>query len=158
MAAVNEGAPQGMTEREEEIYRLTVVNRLTQEKIAERLGISRERVGQILREARAKVRPPDLNKVREEAQARHEDIMRRMFELAELPGAPVTAGTRGDVLLDPEDGAIVRDYAGRINALKTALQADKELRALLGADAAVKQEVTGTVKYEIAGLDPDDLK
>lgn len=156
--ASNAGRPQGLSEREAEVYRLTVVNRLTQDKIAERLGISQPRVSQILADARAKLPPVDLAEIRAESMALHADIKRRAYELAEMNGAPVTAGKDGIVVFDPETNEPVRDYAGRVNALKLALLADAELRKLLGADAATKTEVSGSVHYVIEGADVEDLK
>ncbi len=53
--------------------------------------------------------------------------------------------------------AIVRDYAGRLRALDMALKADDTMAKRLGLDAASKVESTATVKYEIVGVDPEDL-
>jgi DNA-binding CsgD family transcriptional regulator len=151
------GRAEGLTEREAEIYRLTVVNRLTQSAIGARLGVSQQVISVQLAAARAKLPTPDLETIRSEALALHEDVIRRSLELAELAGAPVTSGKDGDVVLDPEDGAVVRDYSGRINALRLALAADAERRKLMGVDAASKQEISGQIKYEIAGVDPSAL-
>lgn len=153
----NADMPQGLTEREAEIYELTVVNKLTQSAIAERLGISQPRVSQILSEARAKLPPVDLAAIRAEAVALYDRVQREALKLAEMEGAPVTSGKDGDIVRDPEGGAVVRDYGGRVKALQLALQAAEDRRKLLGADAATKQEVSSTVKYEIvggAGIDP----
>lgn len=152
--AVNDGAPQGLSEREAEIYRLTVINRLTQDQIAARIGISQQRVGQILADARAKLPPPDLNAIRNEALELHLDVIRRAYALVEMNGAPVTAGKDGAVVLDPETGTVVRDYSGVMAALSLALKADEQRRKLLGLDAAARQEITGSVRYEVVGL-PD---
>lgn len=153
----NADLPQGLTEREAEVYELTVVNRLSQLKIAERLGISQPRVSQILSEARAKLPAPDLAAIRAAALAMHERVQREALALAEMEGAPVTAGKDGTVVYDPITGLVVRDYAGRVNALRLALAADQEIRKLMGADAASKVESTATVKYILEGIDPSDL-
>lgn len=153
----HEGAPQGLSEREAEVYRLTVVNRLTQREIAERIGVHQTTVGKILADARAKLPPVDLAAIRAEALALHEDVIRKAYALAELRGAPVTAGKDGDVVRDPEDNSVVRDYGGRMAALALALKADEQRRKLLGADAATKTEVTGSVRYEVVGVDTEDL-
>lgn len=158
------GEPQerheALTEREQRIYRLRVVNRLTVQAIADREDppISQQRVSQILAEVRRKLPPPDVAKLRAQSEALHEDIQRRAYELVELAGAPVTAGKDGTIVFDPESGEVVRDYALRLAALKTALDADKELRKLHGLDAATKVESTATVRYEVAGLDPEQLR
>ena len=157
----HEGLAQGLSEREAEIYRLTVVSRLSQREIAKRFTergepISQERIGQILRTVRAKLPPPDLAAIRQEALELHLDVIRRAYEIAEMNGAPVTAGKDGDVVRDPEDGSVVRDYALRLNALKLALAADVERRKLMGADAATKTEVTGSVRYEVVGVSVEE--
>lgn len=153
----HEGIPHGLSEREADVYRLTVVNRLTQREIGERLGVSQERIGQILRAAKAKLPPIDLDAIRQQSITLYEDVIRRAYLLAEMNGAPVTAGKDGDVVRDPDDGVVVRDYAARMNALNLAIKADAELRKLTGADAASKTEVTGSVRYEVVGVDTEDL-
>jgi DNA-binding CsgD family transcriptional regulator len=158
LISMAQGYAEGLTEREAEIYRLTVVNRLTQGAIGKQMGITQQAVSTHLAHARAKLPAPDLEAIRAEALALHEDVIRRSLELAELAGAPVTSGKDGDVVLDPEDGAVVRDYGGRINALRLALAADAERRKLMGVDAASKQEISGQIKYEIAGVDLDNLR
>lgn len=151
------GVPQNDEDRDALIWRLRVVNRLTQSAIGERVGLSQERVGQILRRMRERLPAPDIEAIRAEALALHHRTQELALEIAEMSGAPVTAGKDGDVLYDPEHGGVVRDYAGRVAALKLALEADREIRKLLGADAASKTEVSGKVMYEIAGLDVGDL-
>jgi hypothetical protein len=152
------GTPEGLSEREADIYRLTVVNRLTQSEIGRRLGISQQDVSYHLANARAKLPPIDFDAIRKESLALHLDTLRAALELSDMRGAPVTAGKDGDVVLDPEDGSVVRDYALRLAARETARKADVEIRKLLGLDAAQKVESTATVKYEIVGVDPEALK
>lgn len=159
--AWNEGRPHGNEERDAEIYRLYIVNRLTMQAIADRHGITDVRVSQIISERKRLVKPPDLTAIRDKAMALHEDVIRRAYELVELAGAPVTAGKDGLVVRDPEilnadrEPAVVRDYAARLAALKVALDADRELRKLTGADAASKTEVSGGVTYQVVGVDVD---
>lgn len=159
----HEGIAHGLTEREEEIYRLTVVNRLSQREIARRFTergepLSQVRIGQILADARKKLPPPDLAAIRQEALDLHMDVIRRAYEIAEKMAAPVTAGKDGDVVYDPENGSVVRDYSGNMAALKLALDADIQRRKLLGLDAASKIESTATVRYTLEGVDPKDLE
>jgi transcriptional regulator with XRE-family HTH domain len=137
---------------------LSVVNQLTQAAIGQRLGISGPRVSQILAGARAKMPPIDLGAIRQEALTMHMDVIRRAYEIAEMMAAPVTAGRFDDVLYDPETDEIVRDYSGRINALKLALAADKARRDLTGADEPSKQEMSGSVRYEVVSVDVTDLQ
>lgn len=152
--------PEGLTEREHEIYQLTVVNRLTQRRIAERMGISQERVSQILTQARAKLPPVDLQAVRQESLALHRRTQELALELAEMPGAPVTSGKDGDIVYEIVDGqqVAVRDYSLRLAALETARKADVEMRKLHGVDAPGKTEISGSVNYTVANIDLDALK
>lgn len=148
--------PDGLDEREAEIYRLSVVNRLTQTQIGERLGINQQRVSQILQSVKAKLPPLDTEELRRASIELHHDTIRRAFELAEREGAPVFVGKDGTMATDT-DGTPVRDYALRLSALETARKADVELRKLLGLDAATKQEISGSVRYEVLGVSLDAL-
>lgn len=156
----NPGVPEGLTEREHEIYQLTVVNRLTQRQIGERMGISQQAVSVDLAQARAKLPPVDLDAVRQESMALHRRTQQLALELAEMPGAPVTAGKDGDIVYEIIDGkqVAVRDYSLRLAALETARKSDVEMRKLHGLDAASKTEVSGSVRYEVAGINVDLLK
>jgi transcriptional regulator with XRE-family HTH domain len=149
------GKPQ-LSEREAEVYRLAVVNRLTQTEIAARLEIGQQRVSQILADARAKLPPVDLEAIRRESLELHWRTQRFALELAEMRGAPVTAGKDGDIVHD-DDGSMVRDYSLRLAALEQARKADVEIRKLHGLDAATKVDVTGAVRYEVAGVDISKL-
>jgi glucose/arabinose dehydrogenase len=157
----HEGAPQILDdERDDLIYRLRVVNRWTMSKIAAdpRVNLSHQRVQQILERITANLPVPDIAAVRAESMRMLRHVQAEALNLAELQGAPVTAGKDGFTLYDPESGAVVRDYAGRNVALKLAIEADKEIRKLMGADAASKVESTATVRYELASIDPEALK
>src|SRR6266704_91489 len=120
------GHAEGLSEVEAEIYRLTVVNRLSQTAIAESLEM-------------------------------HLAIQRRALDLAEMDGAPVTAGKDGDLVVDPKTGQHVRDYSLRLQAFEAARKSDVEIRKLYGLDAASKTEVSGSVRYEVASVDLDAL-
>jgi len=119
--------------------------------------ISMQRVSQILAEVKAKMPPIDLSEMRARSIELHLDVIKRAYEMAGMKGAPVTSGKDGDVVYDPEDGEVVRDYALRGNALNLVIKAEKELRALLGLDAATKVESTATVRYVLEGVDTSDL-
>lgn len=154
----HEGVAQREAELEAEVYRLSVVNRLAQRVIGERVGISQQRVSQILARVRESMPPPDLEAMRRHSLELHMQTQRMALEIAEMKAAPVTAGKDGMVVTDPETGQIVRDYSGALAALETARKADLEIRKLHGLDAAAKMEVSGSVRYEVAGVDVDQLK
>ena len=119
--------------------------------------ISMQRVSQILAEVKAKMPPIDLSEMRARSIELHLDVIKRAYEMAGMKGAPVTAGKDGDVVYDPEDGEVVRDYALRGSALNLVIKAETELRKLLGLDAATKVESTATVRYVLEGVDTSDL-
>lgn len=154
--AANEDRPQ-LSEQEAEVYRLSVVNRLTQRQIAERLDCCQQNVSAILTRARAKLPPVDLDAIRREALELHQDTIRRALELVEREGAPVTAGKDGDLVIDPATGEYVRDYGLRLAALDAARKATVEIQKLLGLNAATKIEQSGSVRYEVAGVDVTKL-
>jgi hypothetical protein len=145
-------------ERNAAIYRLRVVNRLTFSEIGERYGISYQRAWQIVQDYAAALPPIDAEAMRRRSLELHEATQRMALALAEREGAPVFVGKDGDIAREPgPDGAIVRDYSLRLQALETARKADLEIRKLHGLDAATKSEVSGTVNYSIVGVDLDKL-
>lgn len=143
-------------ERNAAIYRLRVVNRLTFSEIGERYGISYQRAWQIVQDYAASLPPIDVEAMRRRSLELHEATQRMALELAEREGAPVFVGKDGSIAYD-EAGNVVRDYALRLSALETARKADLEIRKLHGLDAATKTEVSGTVRYEVAGVDVEAL-
>lgn len=155
------GAPQPPPEfegRSGEIWRAYAIKRWTQQRIADHFGLSQQRVSEILAKVREQIGTPDkLEAIRQSVEL-YQDIIARAEELARLEGSPVTAGKDGDTVYDPETQKIVRDYSARLAALKTMRDTDAELRKLLGLDAATKVETTGTVRFQIEGVSPEDLK
>lgn len=143
-------------EREAEMYTLRYVNRWTLSRIGEKFQVSPQRVHQILERRRANLPPLDFEALRRESLEMHRKAQEMALALAEREGAPVFVGKNGQMAFD-ENGAPVRDYSLRLQALETARKADLEIRKLHGLDAATKIEQSGTVRYEIAGVDTDAL-
>lgn len=146
-----------------EVYRLRVVDRLTFAEIGGRYGITAQSVHQRYKRVAESIPPIDIAAIRAEALAGLTEIMRESMAVARLNGAPVFVGKDGVVGREPAaegeiQGEVVRDYAGRLNALRLAGWAIAEVRKLAGADAATKVESTSTVKYSIEGVDLDGLK
>lgn len=139
------------------VWHLYAVQRWTQGQIARELNLSQQRISQILADVRAALPAEDRAEMVRQSIELHADVIRRAYALAEMAGAPVTAGKDGDVVIDPEGGAVVRDYAGRVAALRLALSAEAELRKLMGLDAATKVESSATVRYVLEGVSVDDL-
>ncbi|KOV86070.1 MULTISPECIES: hypothetical protein [unclassified Streptomyces] len=56
-----------------------------------------------------------------------------------------------------EDGAPLEDDGPRLQAIQTALRIRESYRKLHGVDQPAKTEISGGVKYELVGVDPQDL-
>lgn len=113
------------------------------EALAEKHGISKPRVFEIIQQVRNDVPQENrLEVIREQIDWLRE-TRRSIMELWDRDGAPVTAGKDGDLVVDPETGAVVRDHTGRLNAAKVALQFAEREAKLLGLDAAQKVELAG---------------
>lgn len=128
-----------------------------QEDIAEQFGLSQPRVSEIICNARARVRPDDRQALIEREMAFLDELRREAMEIAGQKPAPVTAGKDGEVVTDPETGEVVRDHSGRLAAMARAQATSADLRKLLGLDAPARTEVSGGVRYEIVGVDPEAI-
>ena len=146
-----------MDGRNGEVYHRYAVRMQSQEQIAEELSISQQRVSQIIAEVQASLDPVDKGKMIAASLELIAYVKNSAIEMAEMAGAPVAVGKDGEILVDPDTGQVVRDYALRDRALKTALAADDVMAKRLGLDAATKTEVSGQVRYEIAGVNMEDL-
>src|SRR6187551_3564988 len=104
--------------RNGQVIRRYTIYRQTQEQIAEDLGISQERVSQLIREWRASTPAVDLDAMRQQSLALYAELTERALEIADLAGAPIAVGKDGIVLEDPETGQVVRDYSGRLRAIE----------------------------------------
>jgi translation initiation factor 2 alpha subunit (eIF-2alpha) len=142
--------------RDQEIYRRVKVYGWTQGRTAQHFGLSQPRVSEIISMMETRGLP-DAAALRQASYERLMEIQARQLEISLLKGAPVTAGKDGDVVYDPETNEVVRDYGAILKALADAVRTDSELAKRFGLDAATKVEAKQTVRYEIAGLDSDDL-
>lgn len=123
----------------------------TQEKLAERYGLSQQRISQIIRETRDSIG----EEVRTEVIQTEAELLRTLREeiLAEIYDAkpvPVTVGKDGAVLLDPETGEVVRDHGGRLAAIDRVDRISSRLHRLLGIDAPAKLDLNLTGEEEKA--------
>lgn len=155
--------PREQTERNAAIWRAYCSGQ-TQLSLAEEYGVTPERINQICKVFRDAIQ----QETKEERALRElaflDEVREKAMEVAKLPGAPVTAGKDGDIVRDPTrteddpEGAVVRDYSGRLNAMSLAVQTSAHMRKLLGLDAPTKTEISGGVRHELIGVDPEDLK
>lgn len=153
--------------RNEEIWTCYAVKGWQMPKIAEHFGISRQRVSQIIAEKRKELGPYLAEEMTQQSMTFLRAVQEKAWEIAEMAGAPVAVGKDGTILTEPCDcmapevcghpPKVVRDYSGRLNALRLAHDIDKSVRKLHGLDAPEKREMSGNVRYEIVGVDDDDL-
>ena len=156
--------------RDGEVWRCFAVKGWNQARIAREFGISQQRVSQIVEEVRKTIRPLLAEEMTQQSMEFLRDVQSRAYEIAEMVGAPVAVGKDGSILYEPcdcdvyiEEGScshprkIVRDYSGRLNALRLAHDIDKSVRKLHGLDAPEKREMSGNVRYEIVGVEDSDL-
>jgi len=161
-----------MDGRNGEVWRRHAVYRWTQERIAEHFGISQQRVSDIISEVRRELKPLVAEQMVQASNEFLNELQARALEIADMTPAPVTVGKDGNVLYDDvldedgnpvldEDGepkrAVVRDFSGRLAAIMTAKNIDAEIRKLHGLNAPEKREISGALRYEIVGVDDDDL-
>lgn len=144
-------------ERNSEIWRDYVCGS-SQVAIAQKYGISQQRVSQIVQAMRDALGVES----RQERSAREvaflDEVRREAMEIAHGKAAPLVAGKDGDVVRDPETQEVVRDHSGRLAAMSLAVQTSAHIRRALGLDAPVRTEITGGVRHEIVGVDPEDLQ
>lgn len=143
--------------RNGEVYRKHIIYGWTQERCAEHFGISQERVSQIVRDVRAGIPEDSKADLVRASMDLINEVKARALEIADMIPAPVVAGKDGTPVYDPETGMLARDFSGRLRALETALKADDTLAKRLGLDAASKIESTATVRYEVLGVDTENL-
>ncbi|GAA2694464.1 hypothetical protein GCM10010400_70080 [Streptomyces aculeolatus] len=67
------------------------------------------------------------------------------------------AYSHGEVVIGP-DGTPVLDDGPKLAAIREARQLNESIRKLTGTDAEKKINVSGGVRYEIVGVDPEALK
>jgi hypothetical protein len=127
---------------------------MSQEKLGQKYELSQQHISTILAAIRAEHDATTREDHRASIVARVAEHHRMLRELAEMEGAPVTAGKDGDIVYDPTvtgpDGkpVVVRDYSGRLNAIRTALAVDERLAKLIGTDAPTRSITDMTITDE----------
>lgn len=123
------------------IWQLTIAG-WTQERIAEELDIDQSTVSRSIAAVRSSI--PEVDKAQAfQRELDFLDTLRSMsVEIADMPAAPVTAGKDGNVVLDPETGAVVRDYGGKLAAMDRAVKMHERYAKLLGLEAPSKVDVS----------------
>ena len=127
----------------------------SQERIAAYHGISQSRVSRIIKKVRQSIPEEERETVRNAVIERLDMLVAAAAEI--MRSHHYVVSNSGKIVYD-EDGVPLRDDGPRLAAAKAIAQFDTERRKLLGLDAPAKQEISGGVKYELIGVDPEDLR
>jgi hypothetical protein len=125
------------------------------EDIGDALGVTKQRAHQIYRAALAEIPAQEVAEYRAEQAERLDEMLRKAYEVLERKHITVNNGKV--IYLDDEP---MEDDAPTLMAIKTILQIEERRAKLLGLDAPARQqvEVDGSLRYEIVGVDLDQLK
>lgn len=118
-------------------------NGWTQEAIAEKYGIHQTRVSQILAAVRAQIPEVDRTQLIQRELDWLDANRKMLMELATDP-LPPAFDQKGNPLIDPATRQVVRDATGRVQAVKAAMEAQRDMRKLLGLDQPLKVDATVT--------------
>lgn len=111
----------------------------TQESIAERFGISQQRVSQIIADCRASVPAVTREEYVQEAAELLRRLRRGAMELVDADPIPAYSNGRPITL---DDGSIAQDHSGRLAGMQMVLRVEERAAKLLGLDAATRMEHT----------------
>ena len=114
---------------------------MTQDAIAEKYGITRGRVSQVMTEVRSSLPEADVKALVLRELGMAEDIRSRALFIADL--GPTPAYSNGKRMED-DNGDAVQDYSTVLSALDRVMKAGERVSKLLGLDAAQKVEATVT--------------
>lgn len=148
--------------RNGEVWERVAIYGWNYEKAADHFGVSLQRIAQIVADVRANLGPIMTEELVQHSKETILDLKARALEVAEKAkrGAPVAVGKDGSTqyeTLDDGTEVAVRDYGGYLKALETVAKLDEQLARRFGINAPEKKEITltGTVRYEISGVDPE---
>lgn len=114
---------------------------LTQMEIARREGVTQPTVSRALERVRASIPEVDRQEEVQRSLAMLQRLRAGALDIYEMAPAPVFVGKDGDPAVDPETGRFVRDHAGRLRALETAVKVEQRIGQILGYDAAQKLDM-----------------
>lgn len=120
----------------------------TQDALAEEFGLSQARVSQIISEVRAGIGETKKEELFQREMDFIDSLRTQAMELVTAP-LPPAFSQKGYPLVD-ENGQVVRDASGRLNAMKMAVALHERVSKLTGLDAPVKADLTITEAAEEA--------
>lgn len=141
-------------QRDAQAARLKAAGR-TYQQIADELGYSdRGNAWRgVQRAIKAVLREPAEELIAVEA-ARLDDLYATALEILERDHVMVS---HGKVIYDERTGEPMLDDGPRLAALRELRAIRESFRKLHGLDAARKVDLSGGVRYELVGVDPDEL-
>lgn len=125
--------------------------------LAAEYGLAENSISAIVTKVSRSMPEQDRSEILALAAEHLDDIRSKVLSLYDMVGAPVTAGQRGDVLIDPESGEVVRDHSLKVRAAELLLKIEQTVGRRYGLDAPTQAEVKASVQYEIVGVDPEAL-
>ena len=122
--------------------------------VAEKFGISQQRVSQIVGEVRSALSEEERGDWRVRALETLSEMHAVLVHLASSPAPPTFSS--GDILRD-ENGEPVRDYSGIYSAMHLIVKLQERMARALGTDSPVRVESVGDLKVTVEGVDLDQL-
>lgn len=148
----------------------------TQESLAEQFGLSQSAISKILLKVRDSIPAPVIDDIRKTSADRIAVLYAETMKIMRAPH-PLVSVQRGTVIFAPvtEDGTLganeldedgqpigaryvpLEDDGPKLAAIAMALRIEERVAKAHGTDAATKVETSGTVKFEIVGVDVDQI-
>lgn len=140
--------------RRAEVVRLRRTG-MTFEAIGDQLGISKQAAHKLWHKTMKDIPVAEVETYRTEQRMRLDALLQRANEILDAPHVVVQHGRVVEL-----DGEPLRDRGAELDAIKTILDIEQRRAKLDGLDTPVKQqvEVDGGLRYEVVGVDPEDLR
>lgn len=135
-------------------------HRCTYQEIADRFGYyDRSEAWRGIQKAKQDVALPAVTKLRQTEAEQLDALYVLAMEIIERDHVTVSHG-KVIMMVDPETGdeKPLLDDGPRLQAIQTALRIRDQYQVLHGLKQPAKVEHSGGVKYEVVGVDPEDLK
>ncbi|RSS92460.1 hypothetical protein EF919_18170 [Streptomyces sp. WAC02707] len=129
-------------------------HRCTYQEIADRFGYyDRSQAWRGIQSAKRDVALPAVTKLRQTEAEQLDALYLMALEIIERNHVVVSHGR----VVCGDDGQPLQDDGPRLQAIQTALRIRDQYQALHGLKQPAKVEHSGGVKFEIVGVDPQDL-
>lgn len=139
--------------RNGEIWRM-YTSGLTQQAIAARLGMHQSSVSNVLKQVRDALPADERDDWRIIAIETLRELHTAAVEIVRSDPPPTFHS--GEILRD-ENGEVVRDMSTRLVAIDRLIRIQERAARALGTDSPVQVQSDQTVRYEIVGIDPENL-